>query len=134
MVRSEEISTWEVLVVDDEPDNLQLASDLLEFSGAKVFQAANGRQALEVFEQHKPNIVLLDLSMPEMDGWEVYRQLRARPDGSLPIIALTAHAMPTDAEKVRAAGFDGYVSKPFRIHVLMGEIVAGVRKYNQSGG
>jgi CheY-like chemotaxis protein len=129
MTRSEVISSWEVLVADDEPDNLQLAAELLEFSGAKVYRASGGRQALELFNEHKPNIVLLDLSMPEVDGWEVHRQLRARPEGKLPIIALTAHAMPADAEKVRLAGFDGYVTKPFRIHVLLNEIVTCIKKY-----
>jgi CheY-like chemotaxis protein len=125
----QEISTWRVLVVDDEPDNLHLVADLLEFSGAYVIRSDSGRQALELFDQQKPTIILLDLAMPDIDGWEVHRQLRARSgNGRLPIIALTALAMPSDAEKVRAEGFDGYITKPFRVHNLLEEVAACAKK------
>ena len=127
------ISTWRILIVDDEPDNLNLAADFLEFSGATVYRAGGGQQALELFEQKKPNIFVLDLAMPDLDGWEVHRRLRAWPNaGPFPIIALTALAMPSDAEKVRAAGFDGYVTKPFRMKKLLDEVIACVKKYASS--
>jgi CheY-like chemotaxis protein len=127
------ISTWRILIVDDEPDNLNLAADFLEFSGATVFRAEGGQQALDLFEQEKPNIVLLDLAMPDVDGWEVYRQLRAWPNTEpFPIIALTALAMPSDAQKVRAAGFDGYVTKPFRMKKLLDEVLVCMKKYASS--
>jgi CheY-like chemotaxis protein len=124
---------WNVLIVDDEPDNLNLIADLLEFSGAKVVRAENGKEALALFERDKPNVVLLDLAMPDLDGWAVHQQLRARPDaGGVPIIALTALAMPDDADRVRAAGFDGYITKPFRAKVLLDTLSACVRQFHQN--
>src|SRR5512143_2615279 len=93
-----ETSTWRVLIVDDEPDNLTLAADLLGFYGAQVAQARSGQQALEVAATFEPNFILLDLAMPDLDGWELHRRLRAMPDYErVPIVALTALAMPTDA-------------------------------------
>jgi CheY-like chemotaxis protein len=131
MTLTGETSSWNVLIVDDEPDNLNLVADLLEFSGAKVIRAQNGQQALSLFEHDKPNIILLDLAMPDLDGWAVQEQLRARPDAQyVPIIALTALAMPDDADRVRAAGFDGYVTKPFRIKTLMDALNACVKQFN----
>lgn len=131
MTLTGDTSSWNVLVVDDEPDNLNLVADLLEFSGAKVLRAENGQQALTLFEHHKPNIVLLDLAMPDLDGWTVQQQLRTRPDAeSVPIIALTALAMPGDAERVRTAGFDGYITKPFRVQTLLDTVNACVKLLN----
>ncbi len=128
----EEMSSWRVLVVDDEPDNLELAADVLEFSGAAVIRASGGQQALRLFDEQQPNIVLLDLAMPDVDGWEVYRHLRARNGGdTLVIIALTALAMSTDAYKVRTAGFNGYITKPFRVQALLKEIAECVKKHNK---
>jgi CheY-like chemotaxis protein len=125
-------SGWTVLIVDDEPDNLNLIADLLEFSGAKVVRAENGTQALALFERDKPNVVLLDLAMPDLDGWAVHQQLRARPDArGVPIIALTALAMPDDAERVRAAGFDGYITKPFRAKMLLDTLHACVQQFHR---
>jgi CheY-like chemotaxis protein len=131
MTLTADTSTWNVLIVDDEPDNLNLVADLLEFSGAKVLRAENGQQALTLFEYHKPNIVLLDLAMPDLDGWAVQQQLRTRPDAAcVPIIALTALAMPGDAERVRTAGFDGYITKPFRVKTLLDTLNACVKLLN----
>jgi len=131
MTLTGDTSSWNVLIVDDEPDNLNLVADLLEFSGAKVMRAENGQQALALFEHQKPNIILLDLAMPDLDGWTLQRQLRARPDAqSVPIIALTALAMPDDAERVRAAGFDGYVTKPFRVKTLLDTLNACMKQSN----
>jgi CheY-like chemotaxis protein len=123
-------STWRVLIVDDEPDNLRLASDLLEYNGVTIAGAPNGQQALDQIDAFKPNLILLDLAMPKLDGWEVHRRLRARPDlEHVPIIALTALAMPADADKVHAAGFDGYIVKPFRVKVLLTDIAACVEEF-----
>jgi CheY-like chemotaxis protein len=131
MTLTGETSSWNVLIVDDEPDNLNLVADLLEFSGAKVQRAQSGKQALSLFEQDRPNIILLDLAMPDLDGWAVQEQLRARPDAQfVPIIALTALAMPDDADRVRAAGFDGYVTKPFRVKTLLETLNACVKQFS----
>lgn len=127
-----EMSSWRVLVVDDEPDNLELAADVLEFSGATVIRALGGQRALQLFDEQQPNIVLLDLAMPDVDGWEVYRHLRARKDGAaLVIIALTALAMSADAYRVRTIGFNGYITKPFRVQALLQEIAECVKKHNE---
>jgi CheY-like chemotaxis protein len=115
-----DLTTWRVLIVDDEPDNLSLASDFLEFSGAHTAKAADGRIGLQQADSFQPNLILLDLDMPVMDGWEAQRQLRAKPElSNVPIVALTALAMPADAERVFSAGFDGYITKPFRVKTLL---------------
>ncbi len=127
---TKEPSTWRVLVVDDEPDNLKLAADLLEFLGATVAQARNGQQALDLVDQFKPNLILLDLAMPEIDGWQIHQRLRARPEFDLvPIVALTALAMAADAEKVRAAGFDAYITKPFRVRAMIEQLTICIQAF-----
>ena len=106
---------WEVLVIDDEPDNLEVASRLLKYGGASVVVARDGKQALElVAAHHTPfKFILCDLSMPDMDGWEVLYRLQQDPrQQAVPVIALTAHAMAGDRERGLAAGFHNYVTKP----------------------
>ncbi|NDJ77933.1 MAG: response regulator, partial [Chloroflexi bacterium] len=82
MELTQDIGTWRVLIVDDELDNLNLAGDFLQFSGATVFRANSGKVGLEQFELHQPNIVLLDIAMPDMDGYEVRQRLREKPNSS----------------------------------------------------
>ena len=124
------ISTWRVLIVDDEPDNLKLASEFLSFSGAEVKSAASGAQVLEVVNEFKPSVILLDLSMPVMDGWEVYQRLREQPAlNHIPIIALTAMAMPEDVARAKAVGFDGYIIKPFRVTSLLRDLMECVNLF-----
>ena len=123
-------SDWRVLVVDDEPDNLDLISSLLEFKGATVEKAQNAERGLEALKSFEPTIILLDLAMPHIDGWELQKRLRGLPAlDNVPIVALTALAMPGDAEKVMEAGFDGYVSKPFRIDGLLEELAECVARF-----
>jgi CheY-like chemotaxis protein len=133
MTLSSSIDTWRVLVVDDEPDNLYLANQILTFSGAKVESALGGSAGLEAAASFDPNLILLDLAMPEMDGWKVQHELRSQPrfDG-VPIIALTALAMPQDADRVREAGFDGYITKPFMIRAFLDEIKKSVNAFLSS--
>jgi two-component system cell cycle response regulator DivK len=129
------LTGWRVLAVDDEPDNLKLIADVLEFKGAVVRQAQNGQQGLDMVETFEPTLILLDLAMPGVDGWEVHRQLRRRTDmNHVPIIALTALAMPQDAQRVLAAGFDGYITKPFRFNELLGDLVAIVQNFANHDG
>lgn len=118
-----------VLLVDDEPMNQQLTREVLEREGWRVTTADNGRQALELLERLEFSCVLMDMQMPELDGYEATRAIRRREaergGGHLPIIAYTAHALKGDREKCLAAGTDGYITKPIEIDVLRGEI-AGV--------
>jgi CheY-like chemotaxis protein len=126
----EDVTQWRVLIVDDEPDNLTLASEFLTFSGATVAVTEQGTELLAMVDEFRPTIILLDLAMPGMDGWEIQRRLRARPElRHIPIIALTAMAMPEDLERAKMAGFDGYITKPFRVGSLLRDIKACVRLF-----
>lgn len=116
---------WIVLVVDDDIDNLNVAEKVLTFYGAQVHTATDGQDGLEKLREmdDRPTFVLLDLSMPKMDGWEMLERVRKDAElSSLPMIALTAHAMPNDKERTEKAGFDGYIAKPFILTTFMEEI------------
>ena len=123
MLDWQDVNTWVVLVVDDEPDNLDLVVDTLGYYGATIKAAVNGKQALEVLDGFTPNLFLVDLSMPEMDGWDLFKHLREQDAfAQTPVIAMTAHAMVGDREKALAAGFDGYITKPLNIPTLRSDI------------
>jgi CheY-like chemotaxis protein len=112
-----------VLVVDDKASSRELVRTLLERAGYAVSEAADGREALAVAREAPPDLILLDLQMPVLDGFGALHQLRADPRfEKLPIVALTASAMQGDREKAIAAGFTGYVSKPVRLAVLRAEL------------
>lgn len=126
---AENIKDWTVLIVDDEPDNLCVAQKVFAFYGADVHIAENGQQGLTVLENIEPTFALLDLSMPEMDGWEMHATMKADSRwATIPVIALTAHVMEGDKERVLEAGFDGYIPKPFRIASLLEDIKAILRQ------
>jgi CheY-like chemotaxis protein len=123
VINWDDASAWSVLVVDDEPDNLELVGETLEYYGAEVKTAENGKVALEYLEAFKANLILADLSMPVMNGWD----LRVRLKGNekyvhIPVIALTAHAIAGDKERILEAGFDGYLMKPININTLCDDI------------
>ncbi|GBC79582.1 Autoinducer 2 sensor kinase/phosphatase LuxQ [bacterium HR09] len=111
--------SWRILVVDDMEDNRELLRALLEPVGFEVREASNGSEALAVFEEWKPHVVLLDIRMPVMDGYEALRRLRATEAGRhTPIIAITASAFREAEKKALASGFSGYLRKPFRAEEL----------------
>lgn len=127
MTDNKNCAGWTVMIVDDQFDNVTVAQTVLEFLGAKVHVARNGREGLTLLEQVKPTAILLDLSMPVLNGWEMFAQLRDRADMKhVPIIAVTAHAMDGDRHRVLEAGFDDYISKPYDIHVLAERIQAAL--------
>jgi len=110
-----------VLVVEDNPVNQRLTSRLLEKRGHRVTVTANGREAVESVEKQTFDLILMDVQMPEMDGFEataVIREREKRNSAHTPIIALTAHAMKGDQERCLAAGMDGYLTKPIRSQEL----------------
>jgi CheY-like chemotaxis protein len=110
---SKALQGWKVLVVDDEPDSLEVASRLLKYAGADVTTATNGMEALEKVREVRPQLVITDLSMPKMDGWGLLEQLKLERDTlEIPVIALTAHTMPGDRERAIAAGFHNHIPKP----------------------
>ncbi|MDZ4768069.1 MAG: response regulator [Chloroflexota bacterium] len=115
---------WTVLAIDNEPDNLALIQILLKGIGAHVQIADGGEVGLRMIENKMPSFVLLDLSMPTVDGWMVLAQIRANPrTAALPVVAVTAHAMPSDREKIIQAGFNSYIIKPYHIETLLKEIL-----------
>jgi len=111
-----------VLVVEDVDFNRELVVQLLE-DKYHVIEAVNGQEGVELAERERPDLILMDLSLPVMDGWEATRRLKANDDlRSIPIIALTAHAMAGDKEKALAAGCDDYLVKPLDEDELMARI------------
>lgn len=111
-----------VLVVEDVDFNRELVVQLLE-DKYHVIEAVNGQEGVELAERERPELILMDLSLPVMDGWEATRRLKANDDlRSIPVIALTAHAMVGDKEKALAAGCDDYLVKPLDEDELMARI------------
>ena len=102
-----------ILVAEDNAVNRELLRELLEARGYTVFEACDGQAALQMIEQTKPELLLLDIGMPLLDGIGVIRKIRENPRLKLlPVVAVTAYAMRGDREKILASGFDGYLSKP----------------------
>jgi CheY-like chemotaxis protein len=102
-----------VLVVEDNPLNLELATDLLEACGIEVISANTGEIAVRLAQEQMPNLILMDLSLPGMDGLQATAALKAHPrTRSIPVVAVTAHAMKGDEQKALAAGCEGYITKP----------------------
>lgn len=105
-----------ILVIEDNVDNLELVRFLLERAGFAVLSAQGGCSGLQVAREQLPDLVLLDLTLPEMDGWEVVDLLKKDPaTAALPVVALTAHTLPGDRQRALDAGCDGYISKPLDV-------------------
>ena len=104
-----------IVVVEDQPDNLKLLTTLLTIKGHQVIGLPNGDRVAEVLRTHQPapSLVLLDIQLPGRDGYEVLEELLALPERSWKVVALTAHALPEDRERAKAAGFDGYLHMHF---------------------
>jgi CheY-like chemotaxis protein len=112
-----------VLVAEDNAVNRELIRELLEVRGYDVTEACDGEEAVTMLEQTRPDILLLDLGMPKLDGFGVVRHIRASPGlASLPVLAVTAYAMRGDREEVLKSGFDGYVTKPINAADLAAEM------------
>ncbi len=108
-----------VLLVEDNRDNQELMRFLLERAGYFVRTANTGLQALVAARSERPDVVLMDLSLPEMDGWTAARQMRDDPQlAGIPLIAVTAHTLPGDRRKALESGFDSYISKPINVHMF----------------
>jgi two-component system, cell cycle response regulator DivK len=102
-----------VLLVEDNQDNREIYTTLLRHVGYEVLEAVDGEHALHLVEQRTPDIVLLDISLPKIDGWQVARRLKTdEATRHVPIAALTAHAYQADRDMARAIGFDAYLAKP----------------------
>lgn len=114
-----------ILVIEDNPDNLRLAGFLLTAFGFEPELASSGAQGIELAVAEPPDLILLDLQMPELDGFETARRLRGEAAlTKTPIVALTAYAMSEDRERVLGAGFDGYLTKPLTPETFGDEVAA----------
>ncbi len=114
-----------ILVVEDNPMNMELTVDLLESWEYEVIQAEDGPEALEKIKENSIDLVLLDMQLPKMDGLEVLQKLKDDPGTvNIPVVALTAHSMAGDEDKFLDAGCTGYISKPIDIHEFK-ELIPG---------
>jgi CheY-like chemotaxis protein len=114
-----------ILLVEDNEMNRDMLSRRLERRGYEVVIAVDGQQGVDLAQSTHPDLILMDMSLPVIDGWEATRQLKARDDmKTTPIIALTAHAMSGDREKALEAGCDDYDTKPIELPRLLGKIEA----------
>lgn len=127
MMKLDDPKAWSILVADDEPDNVDVVAETLEYHGVTVRTAANGEEALDILKSFVPDLVLLDLSMPKMDGWETRRHIKSNPaTAAIPVVALSAHAMHGDKARALEVGFDGYLTKPVTIATLLDDIRAAL--------
>jgi CheY-like chemotaxis protein len=112
-----------ILVVDDNPTNLKLVSDLLEWSGYEILRAGDAEEALRVLRTSMPDLILMDIALPGMDGLTFTRQLKSDSSTKhIRIVALTAFAMKGDEQKAYAAGCDGYIAKPIDTRTLPDQV------------
>ena len=112
-----------ILVVEDTEDNRQIIRDLLSSVGYELIEAADGAEGVALARSQNPDLILMDIQLPQMDGYEATRQIRAISElAQVPIIAVTSYALSGDEAKTRAAGCDGYVAKPFSPRQLLAKI------------
>ena len=122
-----------VLIAEDNPVNRELLRELLEVRGYTVAEACNGQEALQMISDLQPDILLVDIGMPVLDGFGVIRKIRETPElASLPVLAVTAYAMRGDKEKILEAGFNGYLSKPISSAPLESELNRLLPKSNSA--
>jgi CheY-like chemotaxis protein len=108
-----------ILIVEDNEDNQDLMRFLLERAGYEVTTVENGVDGIEAARRDLPDIILMDLSLPELDGWSAAREIKADPIlAKIPLIAVTAHTLAGDRRKALEAGFDTYIAKPINIHMF----------------
>jgi CheY-like chemotaxis protein len=118
-----------ILIVEDDPKNLKLFRDLIQVSGYTTLEATDGKQGVELAREKKPDLILMDIQMPVMDGLEATKLLKNNDvTKDIPIVALTAYAMQGDEEKMREAGFDGYISKPIDVKGFLKKISEVISK------
>jgi two-component system cell cycle response regulator DivK len=122
-----------ILIVDDNQDSRELVVKVLKTRGYQTIEAVDGEEALEKAVAERPDLILMDRSLPKIDGYEVTRRLKSQQDfKDIPIVALTAHAMRGDREKALKAGCEGYISKPINVRELPGLILSYLRGKKES--
>ena len=114
-----------VLIVDDNEKNRKLARDVLTFAGFRTLEAETGEQGVSLATEHLPDVILMDIRLPDLDGTAVLRRLRAEErTAAIPVVAVTSFAMKGDRERFLAAGFDGYLEKPINVTELGDQVRA----------
>jgi two-component system, cell cycle response regulator DivK len=122
-----------ILIVEDNEDSRELVVKVLRNKGYEMVEAADGEEAVEKAVAEMPDLILLDISLPKLDGYEVAKRLKSREEfREIPIIAFTAHAMKGDREKAIVAGFEGYISKPVDIRELPVQVKSFIRGKRES--
>jgi CheY-like chemotaxis protein len=117
------LGEWRVMVVEDEDDSANLLSQLFHYHGAQVKVARNGRECLAQVESFWPTLIIMDLSMPELDGWQTLKHLRLNPNlANIPVVAVTAFDSQRVADDVALSGFDGYFTKPINIREFVDQL------------
>ena len=112
-----------ILVVEDTEDNRQILRDLLGMAGYDMVEANDGAEGVAKATEHRPDLILMDIQMPVMDGYEATRRIKADPDlRRIPVVAVTSYALSGDEEKTRAAGCDAYIAKPFSPRHLLATV------------
>ena len=112
--------TKTVMIVEDNELNMKLFNDLLEAKGYSTIQTRNGMEALELARQHKPDLILMDIQLPEVSGLEVTKWLKEENElHAIPVIAVTAFAMKGDEERIRQGGCEAYISKPISVNTFL---------------
>jgi two-component system cell cycle response regulator DivK len=120
-----------ILIIEDQEDNRAILRDLLSQAGYELIEAADGEEGVKLAQMERPDLILMDIQLPVIDGYEATRRIKATADlKSIPIIAVTSYALSGDEAKARAAGCDGYVTKPFSPR----DLLAKVRAYLPAGG
>ena len=116
-----------ILLVEDNEDNRRIYSTILTHAGYRVLEATDGEQGIALAMSEIPDLILMDVSIPKINGWDATRQLKANPATmGIPIIALTAHALASDREKATDVGCDGYIAKPAEPRAVLAEVVRRV--------
>ncbi len=112
-----------ILMVEDTEDNRQIIRDLMESVGYNLIEAGDGAEGVAMAAEHKPDLILMDIQLPVLDGYETTRRIKADPAlRHIPVIAVTSYALSGDEAKTRAAGCDGYVAKPFSPRQLLAKV------------
>ena len=115
--------TKRILVIEDTEDNRQIMRDLLTSVGYELIEAVNGEEGVAMAKQHKPDLILMDIQLPILDGYEATRRIKAIPElAGIPIIAVTSYALAGDEAKTRDAGCDAYVAKPLCPRQLLAKV------------
>ena len=122
------MSKGHILVVEDNLDNYELVRTILELDGYDTFLAVNGRDGVDAARKQKPDLILMDMALPEMDGWDATQRIREDPETQhIPMVALTVHTLPRERKRALDAGVDAYLSKPFDAMQFL-EVVAETLK------